>query len=194
LKRADGRFTNPNRESGTTRHLGARLDQECQALEERIEQYRSDLDELARSDIAVYRAELEQEARILHQERLRLQDLQIELQIALTDAKAELTALLDRDGRAEFDYQARKIEEFREKLRKYETANEKLGEKLQSARAKRSPELTPEGRALKEQIAEVERGIKRIDDRIEAAKVRHQEAMNALRQPIEKPHPLGTLL
>jgi chromosome segregation ATPase len=182
----DGKYPRPQQTTNTTSQLRARLDQECLALEQYIEQQKSQLEQLENSDRALYRQELEEEARILHQERLRQQDLQVELQIALTEAKRELSQLLETEGPATYERQRRKIEELQEKLKKYDDANTKLSAKLKARREQRESEGTrvrdnsAEVDSLKDQIAAMQKEIASVDEKIATAKRNHDQAMRDL--------------
>jgi chromosome segregation ATPase len=168
--------------------LGARLDQECKALQQLIAEQRAKLEELDHADMALYRRELESECRLLHEERLRRQDLQVQLQIALTDAKAQLAQLLDSEGPAVYDRQARKIDALQQKLRKYDDANQTLSAKLKAAKEKRESKGdfvgdSAEAADIRVQIAEIQERIREMDKRIAAAGHRQSDAMNSLQQP-----------
>jgi len=168
-------------------HLLTQLDREYKAVEHMIMQQRAQINELLMSDNAAQRQELQEEAKIIYQERARLQDLQLEQQIALNDAKRELAELLATDGPAVFERQQRRIESLEEKLGKYEHANEKLAAKVKSIRAKRVLEEESEAGAIgtraaqiRAQIRDTERATREIEDRIAQSIEKHKQVMKTL--------------
>lgn len=178
--------------TGTTnQNLLTQLDREYKSVEHLIMQQRAQINELLRSDNAAERQELQEEAKIIYQERLRLHDLQIQQQIDLNQAKKELDDLLSSDGPAVFEKQARKINELEEKLRKYEKANKKLSEKIKKLKQEKklqeesqSGAISIRANQLKSQIREVEQKTEEIEAKIKESKQKHEEVMKQIRQSL----------
>ena len=135
------------------------------------------------------RQELQEEAKIIYQERLRLHDLQIQQQRELEEAKSELDELLATNGPAIFEKQANKIKNLEDKLRKYEKANANLAAKIKKLKQdKKIQEETQSGQIgmraeqLRSQIKEVEEKTAEIEEKIRTSKENHEEIMRKIKQ------------
>ena len=178
--------------SGTSnQNLLTQLDKEYKSVEHLIMQQRAQINELLRSDNAAERQELQEEAKIIYQERLRLHDLQCQQQIELSEAKKELDELLSTNGPAVYEKQANKIKLLEDKLKKYEHANAKLAAKIKKLKQeKKIQEETQSGQIgmraeqLRAQIKEVEDKTAEIEEKIRTSKENHEEAMRRIRQSI----------
>lgn len=178
-------------------NLLTQLDREYKNVEHLIAQQRAQINELLRSDSAAERQELQEEAKIIYQERLRLHELQVQQQIDLNQAKQELDDLLASDGPVVYERQARKISELEEKLRKYEKANKKLSDKIQKLKQEKKLQEESQNGAigsraaqLKSQIKEVEQKTEEIEQKIRESKEKHEIVMKQIRQSLlEQNHP-----
>ena len=167
--------------------LLTQLDREYKTVEHMIMQQRAHINELLMSDNAAQRQELQEEAKIIYQERVRLQDLQLQQQITLNEAKKELTELLASDGPAVFERQAKRIEALEEKLRKYEHANKKLAAKVKTLKAKKALEeesaqgaIGSRAAQIRAQIREAEKATEEIEDKIAQSIEKHKQVMKSL--------------
>jgi chromosome segregation ATPase len=175
------------RTANTNPQLLNQLDREYLSVEHMIIQQRAQINELLMSDSAAQRQELQEEAKIIYQERIRLQDLQVQQQIALTDAKRELAELLETDGPAVYERQARKIEALEAKLRRYEHANDKLAAKVKSLKAKKALEeesatgaIGNRATQLRSQIRETESATEEVEEKITQSVEKHKNVMKQL--------------
>lgn len=167
--------------------LLTQLDREYKTVEHLIMQQRAQINELLMSDNAAQRQELQEEAKIIYQERVRLQDLQLQQQITLNEAKKELNELLASDGPAVFEKQAKKIESLEEKLRKYEHANKKLAAKVKALKAKKALEeesaagaIGSRAAQINAQIKEVVKATNEIEEKISKSVEQHKKVMKQL--------------
>ena len=143
------------------------------------------INELLISDAAAQRQELQEEAKIIYQERIRLENLQLDQQMALNTAKRELEDLISSDGPTKYNEQAQKIVELEEKLRKYEHANKKLAEKVKRLKVSRAQDQeagTGGSRAsqIRKQIRETEAATQEIERKIQESTEKHKEIMKSL--------------
>ena len=167
--------------------LLTQLDREYKTVEHMIMQQRAQINELLMSDNAAQRQELQEEAKIIYQERVRLQDLQLQQQITLNDAKRELTELLATDGPAVYERQQKRIEALEAKLKKYEHANKKLAAKVKSLKAKKALEeesasgaIGSRAAQIRAQIRDAERATEEIEDKIAKSVEKHKQVMKSL--------------
>lgn len=167
--------------------LLTQLDREYKTVEHMIMQQRAEINELLMSDNAAQRQELQEEAKIIYQERVRLQDLQLQQQITLNEAKKELNALLSSDGPAVFEKQAQKIELLEQKLQKYEHANKKLADKVKALKEKKALEEQSAAGAIgvraaqiRAQIKEAEKATEEIEEKIAQSVEKHKQVMKTL--------------
>ncbi|EAY21157.1 hypothetical protein TVAG_283270 [Trichomonas vaginalis G3] len=178
--------------TGTSnQNLLTQLDREYKSVEHLIKQQNAQINELLRSDNAAERQELQEEAKIIYQERLRLHDLQCQQQLDLNQAKRELDELLSTNGPAVYEKQANKIQMLEEKLKKYENANAKLAAKIKKLKQeKKIQEETQSGQVgmraeqLRAQIKEVEQKTDEIEQKIRDSKEKHEKIMKEIRQSI----------
>jgi hypothetical protein len=175
------------RTANTNPQLLNQLDREYLSVEHMIIQQRAQINELLMSDSAAQRQELQEEAKIIYQERIRLQDLQVQQQIALNDAKRELAELLETDGPAVYERQAHKIEALEAKLKRYEHANDKLAAKVKSLKTKKALEeeaatgaIGNRAAQLRAQIREAERATEEIEEKITQSVEKHKNVMKQL--------------
>lgn len=165
--------------------LLTQLDREYKNVEHMIMQQRAQINELLISDAAAQRQELQEEAKIIYLERIRLQDLQLQQQMALNDAKKELEELLASDGPAKFHAQAQKISELEEKLAKYEHANKKLTDKVKRLKASKMQEQdgidgSSKAAMIRKQIRETEAATEEIERKIQESTEKHKDVMKSL--------------
>jgi hypothetical protein len=175
------------RTANTNPQLLNQLDREYLSVEHMIMQQRAQINELLMSDSAAQRQELQEEAKIIYQERVRLQELQLQQQITLNDAKRELEDLLASDGPEVYERQAQRIEALEAKLKKYEHANSKLASKVKTLKAKKALEEESAAGAIgnraaqiRAQIREAERATEEIEDKIAQSVEKHKEVMKSL--------------
>jgi hypothetical protein len=159
---------------------GSPRDREYCALAQEVVAMRAELTLLLRSDNALQRDELQEEAKVLYQEWCRLQDLTIEQQIALSDAKKERDDGTPEDAPATYDRQAKQIAELTAKVARYEHANVKLAQKIKKLRAAKGEAAGDSGEEIAQQIEHVEKETTDVEERIRRAKENHQKVMSAL--------------
>lgn len=176
-----------SRTANTNPQLLTQLDREYKSVEHMIMQQRAQINELLMSDNAAQRQELQEEAKIIYQERVRLQDLQLQQQLALNDARRELQELLESDGPAVFERQAHRIEQLELKLHKYEHANKKLAAKVKSLKAKKALEeesaagaIGSRAAQIRAQIREAEKATEEIEEKIAQSIEKHKQVMKSL--------------
>jgi hypothetical protein len=152
-------------------------DRDYSALSQEVVAMRSELTVLLQSDKALHREELQEEAKVLYQEWLRLQDCALDQEVALNDAKKEL----DDDTSATYDRQARQIAELTDKLEKYEHANTKLAQKIKRMRTGKEGVAVTDREEIVRKIEDVEKKTLDIEERIRNAKENHQKVMSSVR-------------
>ena len=173
------------RTSNANPQLLAQLDKEYKTVEHLIMQQRAQINELLMSDNAAQRQELQEEAKIIYMEKVRLQDLQMQQQISLNDSKRELNDLLETDGPAVLERQEKRIESLEEKLSKYNAINERLASKVRILKKTLEEEAATgtignKANQLRQQIKEAEKATKDIDDKIKNSIEKHKEIMKKL--------------
>ena len=178
----------PARIANVNPQLLTQLDREYKAIENQVQRQRSQLNSLLSSDSAAQRQELQEESKILYQERIRLQELQLQQQITLNEAKNELKRLMASDGPEVLEKQEKKIKMLEEKLRKYKHANHKLASKVKNMKTQRELQeetqtISYENRVakLRAQIRRVEKATEEVEDKIADSIEKHQNVMNSLK-------------
>lgn len=175
----------------TNKQLWDQLNREYNALEKIIEDQHRQVAELNLSDRAALCLELKEECKIVLQERLRLQDVQLNQQLALNDSKKELDELLATDGPDVIPGQIERIKKLEAKLRKYHHANKKLKAKVRSLREARAytadtntEEVERRAEQIRRQIRDVEEATKRNNEKYEQSRERHEALVKKLRAAV----------
>jgi chromosome segregation ATPase len=191
IVRLEAQSKRSTRAGTSNKNLLTQLDKEYKSVEHLVMQQRAQINQLLRSDNAAERQELQEEAKNIYQERLRLQDLQLQQQKELSDAKMELDELLRTNGPAIYEKQNQKIKVLEDKLMKYENANARLAEKIRKLKEeKRTQDESQAGQInsradqLRMQIKEVEDKTAEIEEKIRASKENHEKVMDRIRQSI----------
>ena len=178
--------------AGTSnQNLLTQLDKEYKSVEHLVMQQRAQINQLLRSDNAAERQELQEEAKIIYQERLRLQELQCQQQVELNEARKELDELLKTNGPAIYEKQAEKISVLEDKLNKYEVANAKLAAKIKRLKEEKKTQdesqagqINSRAEELRRQIKEVEDKTAEIEEKIRVSRENHEQVMSKIRQSI----------
>ena len=170
-----------------------KLEQEQKTLEEMIEEQKKELVKLNLSDEAAQRQELQEEAKILYLEQLRLIEERKKQKAAYEESQMALDALLERDGPEVLKQQQDKITKLNDKLYKYIKANKKLTSKLQQQRdnnaninSQYQNAVYKKKQELKQQIEEIKRETSQNRAKIEKAKEEHEILMQKLRQQAQQ--------
>jgi vacuolar-type H+-ATPase subunit I/STV1 len=183
IARAEDQNKHGGRPVSTNQQLYSQRNKELRALERVIAEQQRTIAELNLSDEATLCRELEEDAKIVFQEHLRLQDLQTELQRKLAECEKRLDDLVETEGPKVIPKQCEVIKELEEKLGRYKRANRKLKKKLEGQRPQQTPEDQISARIgeLSQQIAVVEAAKNRNRERMEEARLKHSEAIEKLR-------------
>ena len=175
----------------TNKQLWDQLNREYNALEKIIEDQHRQVAELNLSDRAALCLELKEECKIVLQERLRLQDVQLNQQLALNDSKRELDELLENDGPDVIPEQNERIRKLEAKLHKYHHANKKLKAKVRSLREARAysadtnnEEVQRRSEQIKRQIRDVEEATRKNNEKYEQSRERHEALVKKLRAAV----------
>lgn len=171
------------------------LEKEFQTLEQLIANQHRQIRELKESDDAALCQELQIDTKILYQERLRLQDFQIEQYSALQDSRQELDELLATDGPEVLRKQNHKIIQLKEKLHKYKHANKKLKAKINTLQQAKSSntdndeEIERRKQQLLKQIQEVKDATDENYKKLDKSRQDHEEMMKMIREKLQSQQP-----
>jgi hypothetical protein len=142
-------------------------------------------------DAALYR-ELEEDAKIVFQERLRLEDYQAECRRTLAQVQRDLEQLIEADGPGALVRQNETVRALQEKLARYMNANRKLKRRLQRLSAERSSttgtdnqDIERRAQDLQRQIADVKAATARKREELENEKRKHEELIARMREAAE---------
>jgi hypothetical protein len=168
------------------------LDREQQALHRFISEQKQQLASLERSDNAALCRELEEDAKIVFQEKLRLEDYRAELRRALAQDERVLELLQESDGPGVLPRQNETMRVLGAKLAKYKNANRKLKRRIrrltaESSMAGRIDDGAVERRAqdLERQIADVKAATERNQAKFDDEKKRHEKRVACLKETAE---------
>jgi DNA repair exonuclease SbcCD ATPase subunit len=171
----------------TNRQLYLQLARERQALENLIQDQMNQLAELRLSDNAAVCYELQEESKLLHQEKLRLKDEEELQKQCLEDSQRELDALLASDGPDVLTEQQRKMADLEARIAKFRHANIKLKAKLRQlegdmefTRESEKEEIAQAVDALKRQIAEVKNATVQNRQKFRENEKAHTEFVTSL--------------
>jgi predicted nucleic acid-binding Zn-ribbon protein len=168
--------------------LITQLDREYHDLQYQIEAQRKELAALKLTDDAATVSELQEEAKIVYLERVRLEQYQVQQQQELSDIRQEYDDLMRAEGPEAIENQQRKIHSYQEKLERYKNANRKLSAKIKTARARRAFD-SEEGREkirvraeeLDQEIAKTREETAELQKLIDESKAEHRAEMRDLR-------------
>jgi chromosome segregation ATPase len=176
--------------SSRNRQLEVQLQRQQRALETLLAEQQEQLDELRASDRATLALELQEDTKVLLQERLRLEDLQVAQAAELEATQRALDELLESDGPEVLAKQKEKMQQLTDKIAVYRNANAKLHAKIRSLNqhkaAANEGEVAQRAEELQAQIRKVRDAIARLEQKYERADIEHAEFMARLRDaPLE---------
>lgn len=168
--------------------LLSQMDRDYRSLKENISRQRSELEKIRSSDAAAHRSELQEEAKVVFQELLRLQDVEKSQKEELADITAEHEDLDRQEGPVAAQRQRERIAALNTKLEKYRQANHKLAARIKTGRANKAFD-NDDGRAriekrmqeLGQSIEEEKNNVKLLIDRIDETRRRHRQELRLLR-------------
>jgi hypothetical protein len=168
------------------------LDREQQSLHRFLSEQKQQLASLERSDNAALCRELEEDAKVVFQETLRLEDYRAELRRALAQDERVLEQLQESDGPSVLPRQNETMRALRAKLGKYKNANRKLKRRIRRLTAEwsmsgRIDDDAAERRAqdLERQIADVKAATERNQAKFDDEKKRHEKRVADLKETAE---------
>lgn len=150
----------------------SQLDRDYRALKGEIAKQKSELEEIRGSDAAAHRSELQEEAKVVYLEMLRLQDLENAQKQELQDVTEEYEDLVAEDGPEATRKRQERLAALKVKLVKYERANHKLAARIKAARANKAFDNDEGRERVAEREKEVESEIE--DERVEYEKLQEQ--------------------
>lgn len=169
--------------------LISQLDHEYKTVEHLIMQQRAQINELNMSDNAAQRQELQEEAKIIYMEKIRLSNQINQEEIALDDLRQQLDYLEHSDGSEVFNRQQKRIEQLETKFKKYSKENERLSARVKTLRTRKQLEeeaasgnVGNMANQLRAQIKEIEKATDEVDEKIKNSIEKHKQVMQNLKQ------------
>lgn len=195
LKTRIARMQVQNRRGGkpvtTNKQLHDQLEKEYTTLEKMIDKQQRKVAELTLSDSAALCLELQEECKIILQERMRLQDEQLNQQMLLNESQQELDELVASEGPEMLEKQNERIMQLEAKLARYHHANKKLKAKIQSIRSERAyteeannEEVEKRAEELRKQIQEIRSAIAKNEEKYQESEANHEALMNRLKAAV----------
>jgi chromosome segregation ATPase len=181
IARVDKQNKRGGRPASANQQLSRELNKEVKALEKAVAEKKRIIAELNLSDRAAQCRELEEDAKIVFQDRLRLRDLQSEREQTLEECEKRLDQLIEAEGPALIPEQEETIKALEEKLEKYRHANQKLKQRLEG-QEKMEGKVAERIGELERQIEEVREATEKNRGRIEEERLKHSEAIEKLRR------------
>jgi chromosome segregation ATPase len=168
------------------KQLETQLQKQQRGLEQLLAEQQKHLETLRGSDRATLCLELQEEAKILLQEQLRLDDVRIAQESELELTQRNLDDLLESDGPEVLVQQKEKIQQLQEKIQVYKHANRKLHAKIrflnQQKAAANQSEISQRAEELEQQIQKVRDALLKLEQKYEQADIEHGEFMQRLRE------------
>lgn len=195
LKTRIARMQVQNRRGGkpvtTNKQLHEQLEKEHTTLEKLIDKQQQKVAELTLSDNAALCLELQEECKVILQERMRLQDEQLRQQILLNESQEELDALVAAEGPEMLEKQNERMAQLEAKLARYHHANKKLKAKIQSIRSERAytqdannEEVERRAEELRKQIQEVQKATAKNEEKYQQSEQNHEALMTRLKNAL----------
>lgn len=166
-----------------------RLTQEYNSLQAMLKQQNQDLANIKRCDIAAICYELQEEAKIVFQERNRMQDMQVQQQIELNKSKRELDDLINSKGPNTLKKQRKKMEHYESILKKYKEVNHRLTAKIQTMKTEQASrqefnenEMAERSEEIERQIEEAKQSRLNYENMLRNSQEKHQQTLAQLRE------------
>jgi hypothetical protein len=186
---AHNRTTDGHETPRGTERLCRELDRERQILDHLIAEQKRQIADLQLSDDAALCRELEEDAKVVFQERLRLEEYQAERRRALAQVQRDLEQLLAIDGPDVLPQLDDTVRALEAKLSKYSNANKKLERRIERLITERSSgegdDVERRAQDLQRQIADVKAATDRNRAKFEDEKRKHEQVVARLREAVE---------
>jgi chromosome segregation ATPase len=179
-----------NRPTSVSKQLYNELTKEYKTLEKLIDGQHKKIADLALSDSAALCRELQEETKVILEERLRLEDVLATQEAALRQSERELTDLFKRDGPGALAAQRDEISKLEVKLTKYLRANKVLERKIREANQSRNSmmsgddEIERRAEQLRKQIRDVKRATEENEKKFQQSQEDHAKMLAKLRSEI----------
>ncbi|OHT03097.1 hypothetical protein TRFO_29563 [Tritrichomonas foetus] len=165
------------------------LQKEYNILENLISSQTQKIRDIKISDNACYISELKEEAIVVHNERLRLQDIQIQMTCEVNKSQEELEDLIRNNSYDVIEKQREKMKKYEEKLAKYKKVNKRLAKKVKVIRRENAQRANLEDAQLEHRkqeillkIREVRRATKNYEKKLENSKIEHAENVKIIKE------------
>lgn len=181
------------RTSNVNPTLISQLDHEYKTVEKLIMQQRAQINQLQMSDNAAQRQELQEEAKIIYMEKIRLSNQINQEEIALDGLRQQLDYFENSDGTEVYNRQQKRIDQLEIKFKKYTKENERLSARVKTLRARKQLEeeaasgnIGNMANQIREQIKEIEKATEEVDEKIQASVEKHKQIMKNLKESTKK--------
>lgn len=183
--RGRGLGETPFKPSSSMNRQSSRIDGECAAIEAEIARVRDQIRELLVSDESTYLQELQEESKIIFQERLRVMGLHEEHQNSLKEAERVLSELeaVENDHKDDAEVAA-----LQQRIDKYEDASAKLRLRLDRAKQENGGDGTFEETAaqLRRKISELRQETSEIRESTTRSTEQHRLTMQHLKESLSQ--------